>query len=237
MVTASSFAYEADLCRTLTRELLSKMASDEIRVVRHLQVATEIPDYVLVHSGEAQSVAPRLSSMECAVLAQLHWGETARDAIADHLFSQPWRIEAALTRLVRLGLATVVGTAYASATEVLRHARVIAIEAKLTRWADALDQARSYRRFANASYVALPLDVLRRRREHFRRDCETAQIGLLGVAPDSCCIDVPAPHHNPLTIDWVLTVMRSLAANVSEKRRIAGTQSTSCVDGSGLFAR
>jgi hypothetical protein len=67
------------------------------------------------------------------------------------------------------------------------HDRIIAVELKLTRVSEALEQARRHLRIATKSYVALPMELARRvaqsdRRTGFRQ----SGVGLLGVSPRRC---------------------------------------------------
>ena len=67
-----------------------------------------------------------------------------------------------------------------------RSGMLIAIEAKLTKWLDALEQARAYRQFADQVYVALPADRVQpalKARVMFERN----SVGLLSVNGDIQC--------------------------------------------------
>ena len=234
MVRVRSFEYEADMCATLSRQL-ARLAGNRFRVVRHLAVGAEIPDYVATYAPSM--TVPRLSSVDCAVWSQLREvGPMRGDELADRLFSQRGTIDAALARLTKLGYASAASSSFA-AIDLLSSARVIAIEAKLTRWRDALAQAVSYRRFSNASYVALPHDVLQARLGQFAQDCERTSVGLLAVRRGRITIEIPAGFHEPFTPDWVWTITRSLNAEVSAKRRTSGKRRASCVDDSSSFLR
>jgi hypothetical protein len=230
---SAGFAYETDLCEALASQL-ALIRCDQVRVRRELHVGAEIPDVVLTLCERAS--APRISAIESAVLAHLIDGAACdTNSVAGELFTQQERVVSALKRLARLGfVAESAPDLWSLSALDLQSARVIAIEAKLTRWQDALAQAISYRRFANLSFVALPLSVLQRRRDEFRADCERNEIGLIGVAPSQIWIEVAAPAHEPRTADWIWTVLRT---RLNETRRTCGTRSTSCADGSSLFAR
>jgi len=69
-------------------------------------------------------------------------------------------------------------------------ARIIALEAKLARWRDALKQARAYRRFADQSYVVLPeraMAAALEAKEEFR----CAGVGLLAATRGRLVIAIP----------------------------------------------
>ena len=83
-------------------------------------------------------------------------------------------------------------------TRWCRSSALIAIEAKLTRWLDALEQAYEYRRFADRVFVALPADCIApalRARPMFER----AGIGLLAV---NGCIRQEIRAAAVTTHDW-----------------------------------
>lgn len=226
-----AFEYEAEMCATLTTQL-ERLCSSGFRVSRHLHVGAEIPDYVVAFAPQSHEIS-RLGALECAVLAKLHDLCCARaEEIAVILFARSERVEAALQTLRKLGYAARNADRYAPSCR-LQGASVVAIEAKLTRWKDALEQAVSYRRFSNASFVALPWDVVDARRATFVRDCSAASIGLISVASGRMSIEVAPPFHQPRTAEWVWTAVRALA---SEKPRTSEKRQASCVDGSSSFA-
>jgi hypothetical protein len=76
-------------------------------------------------------------------------------------------------------------------------ARLVAVEAKLTDWRGAMEQALRYRAFANQTYVALPLALAERieptEREHFR----LWRMGLIGVTEYSARILIGCRRTSP----------------------------------------
>ncbi len=74
------------------------------------------------------------------------------------------------------------------------HQRMVAVELKLNRVAEALQQAANHCAFADESYVALPEDVAeavvrsKARLEKFKQ----AGVGILAVTPDACRLELPA---------------------------------------------
>lgn len=77
--------------------------------------------------------------------------------------------------------------------------KIVAIEAKLTKWRDALDQAAVYRRYADEAFVLLPAQCAEPAMKA-RRDFEKAGVGLL-VARDTQIVTIfdaiPSTTH-----DW-----------------------------------
>jgi hypothetical protein len=57
----------------------------------------------------------------------------------------------------------------------------MAVEAKLTRWREAIEQARDYLRFSTAAYVALPDSVVQSNAA-IAHACKEAYVGLLAVS-------------------------------------------------------
>lgn len=67
------------------------------------------------------------------------------------------------------------------------HTRLVAVELKLSRWADALNQACTHRAFALESFVGLPKDAAERAaRGSFALQLRLSGVGLLGVTSSSC---------------------------------------------------
>lgn len=233
--SAASFGYERELCDALASQL-SRFESPRVRMRHQLQIGAEIPDFVVTLASAG--AAPRISAIDSAIVAQLlDDGVLNTTSIASRLYTQTQRVTTCLARLRRAGLvvesASDKWTLTAKAGDDLLNSRVIAIEAKLTRWKDALAQAVSYQRFANLSFVALPLDVLRRRRQELRSDCQRHRIGLVGVGATELRIDVTPPAHHPRSADWVWTVMRM---RLNEPRRMRETRSSNHADDLCSFA-
>jgi len=74
--------------------------------------------------------------------------------------------------------------------------RIVAVELKLMRVAEALCQAASNRAFATESYVALPWEMALRLSKGSRvSDFDDAGVGILAVAHDACRVMFPASAH------------------------------------------
>lgn len=205
-----------------------------------LQVGAKIPDFVLVHAPDDQPTVHRsLTSLESVVLAELLSAcASSALAIAERLFAQPARIETALENLRRAGLVSgEPGDAYGPTEKALPTATVLAIEAKLTRWREAVDQAESYLSFANLSYVALPLATIEWRREVIIAECSARGIGLLGVDHGALRIEHAAPFYAGKSADWLWVVCRSLAPHrATSRKRTAQRPRATRVDASSSSA-
>jgi len=74
---------------------------------------------------------------------------------------------------------------------------LIAFEAKLSRWRDALLQAYRNTCFAHYSYVILPHHVARRVSKE-ADDFYRHSVGLIAVAPSELDVLIPSPFHDPI---------------------------------------
>ena len=78
---------------------------------------------------------------------------------------------------------------------------VVSIEAKLTKWRDALGQAKRYQHFSNLVFVALPRNTVKNiNRELFRKN----NIGVLSVTDDSVSIELKPQRMKPKTMTMYL---------------------------------
>jgi hypothetical protein len=68
---------------------------------------------------------------------------------------------------------------------------VVSIEAKLTRWKTALEQAKTYFRFSDRAFVALPSSVVARN-PLIREQCRQNGVGLIAVTPSSVDVVIDA---------------------------------------------
>jgi hypothetical protein len=205
-----SFALEADLCNVLSSRLLATLRLGEhAELLGSLQVGSVIPDLVVVRRELSvhRRLAP-VSGLESWIVAEVRRNPGATLAVlADRLFTRVERAERAAVHLER--------------AEVLRRrsdggyvvrrglfpaaAQVIAVEAKLHRWHDAIDQATSYRRFANRSFVALPRTTIERT-PRISEACFARGLGLIEVWPKGMRVLRPANYHRPASAEWFWVV-------------------------------
>lgn len=173
-------------------------------------VRTRIADLILIHAATAPDTTPaRISYFEAAILAALlERGVAAVDELAERLYSDTAAIQSRADRLARLGLIDVDddGMLRPSGPAPLGDVRIIAIEAKLARWREAVAQATRYRTFANQSYVALPMPLVERSTA-ILHECLHAGIGVLAVIPDGTVMVIQeAPEIALQTPEWVRVV-------------------------------
>lgn len=217
--TRHGFRWETELCANLAEALgagaLPTRESARSVVLSEVQVEAVVPDLVAVafQSAEAES-GDRVRSLrgfECAVLAELLVRNRTSRTLAERLWSREATVNAALDRLAWGGLVTRQrsGT-YRLAEAAFRGAYVIAIEAKLRRWADAVEQARSYQSFANRAFVALPAGVAERNAA-LAATCRKAGIGLLSVSATGVRVVLRGRYGSPRSRGWVWVVAKALA--------------------------
>ncbi len=96
---------------------------------------------------------------------------------------------------------------------VSRADEVVAIEAKLTRWRDAMQQAYRNTFFADRSYVLLPPAIAGRAAE-YEDDFNLRNVGICTFDGEDILVVKPAPRLDPHNI-WV----REMARELANKRR------------------
>lgn len=162
------------------------ICKEHFRATKELTVGKNIADVVFYKSNdvEAWPEAP-LSATESVILSIVRLRNSARmDTIARHTFLPVDEVEAAVTgRLVAWNLLRVGARGVVQSTwEWVEQSEVIAIEAKLTKWREALDQAIEYRHYSDRSYVLLPhfcVEIAIRHIHEFKR----AGVGILSYNP------------------------------------------------------
>lgn len=153
---------ERGMVRRATPFVLSSLSlcPSECRVAHEFPIGQSIADMVILRPVNEQvwPEAP-LTVAESVVLSTLRQLGAARaDTIGRQVFMPAEEVRALLDgRLAEWQLvrSRARGMIEARAAWV-REAEVVAIEAKLTRWRDALKQATFYRRYADRAFVLLP---------------------------------------------------------------------------------
>jgi hypothetical protein len=180
-----------------------------------------IPDVLVFSSfGSKMLKVSPLTGFDSAVVAEVirHPGIT-QAIVAEELFARPETLASSLARLERLRVIrrAVNGRLYCYRGAVpFARLEVIAIEAKLWRWRKAVEQANSYREFADASYVALPARAIR---SDIIGQCRSTGVGLISVAEKGQIDEFVSPRRSrPLSSLRVWLALRALA-NVPEARR------------------
>ena len=153
---------EADLVALLIRRIPRWLGSRRpmLRVTREVAVGGSIADVVVLVGAPAKPVVhDPLSTEESVVLAWLRRrGPTRIDILEQRCGFGPQRLRnGALTRLKESGVVAIGrGGRVATGRPLAGRSRLLAIEAKLTKWRPALQQACAYLKYADKAYVALP---------------------------------------------------------------------------------
>ena len=160
-----------------------RLVQEQCVVTHELTVGHSIADIVILRrkGGELHSWPEEpLSVVESAILSSLRRLEKADvEAIAKEIFMQTEPVRRLLLgRLSNWSLVHSRGGHFRMSKAWLARSEIIAIEAKLTRWKDAIEQAATYRRYADRSFVLLPkqtADVAAQHKDVFLK----AGVGLL----------------------------------------------------------
>lgn len=175
---------ERGMVRRATAFVMAELSlcPDQCHVAHELPIGQSIADMVILRSAKVPvwPEAP-LTVAESVVLSALRrLGAARADTIGRHVFMSVEDVREILDgrlaewRLVRHKERGVVEARAAWVSS----AQVIAVEAKLTRWRDALAQAAVYRRYADRAFVLLPRDIADAAATH-APDFREARVGLL----------------------------------------------------------
>ena len=213
---ALPFAYENDLCAVLASHLghvlLPGSNPLHVRTLAQRPVGGVIPDFIYLRSNRLSfpSGADGLTSIESSIVATLASCAGLReDAIAERLYSRVERIAPYLRALERSGVLrrSDDGVLVLRRGALPKAAHVVAVEAKLRRWREAVGQAAAYLAFANQSYVALPGSIVRGN-EALRVATVGLRIGILSVEADNVTLARTAPRHQIRSAEWVWLLSR-----------------------------
>jgi len=212
------FALEDHLLRivemNVTACVVPKGSGKVLRFIK-LPVGMIVPDLVLVTSSKETTAARCMnrvpSLFECEILALLiRRGPLSRLRLARLLYARDSSLGRALTRLIRdklllsnpAGILRVPHNAYPSRISI------VSIEAKLTRWKDAIRQAKKYCRFSNKSYVALPETVVAGN-DRLRKACIKSGVGLIAVSQKHTDLVLATCNLKPITAERVWLIHKT----------------------------
>jgi hypothetical protein len=212
------FAYEDDLCAVLAsrldRVLLPGSNPLHVRTLEQRPVGKVIPDFIYVRSDRlaSPSTSEGLTSIEASIVAAVASSPGLREeAIAERLYSRVERVAPHLRALERSGVLrrSEDGVLVLRRGAIPKTAHVVAVEAKLRRWREAIGQAAAYHSFANQSYVALPNSIVRGN-EALRVAAVALRIGILSVDADNVKLARTAPRQRTLSAEWVWLLSRTV---------------------------
>jgi hypothetical protein len=212
------FAYENDLCAVLEGRLdgLLEGSSPEqhTRTLRQRPVGQVIPDFLYIRSDRPVQLnqSRGLNPLEASIVALLLPGKPLRaEAIARRLYSRAERVVPRLQALAKRGVVqTVEGGAFSLPSDFeWRSVHVVAVEAKLRRWKEAMEQATSYLKFANQSYVALPSTLVAANKD-VAAAASAAQVGVIAVDENGAALAAEAPIQAASSAHWVWLMSRTV---------------------------
>lgn len=218
-MTSIPFAREDELCavlaRHLDRVLLPGSNPRHVQALEQRSVGAVIPDFIYIRSHRLADSQPTagLTAIEASIVATLAAeGGLSGVNIADRLYSRIERLAPHLNTLQRVGIVREIreGVFALRAGVLPRSAHVVAVEAKLRRWKDAIHQAATYLRFANQAYVALPAAILSST-PAIAAEATAKHVGLLSVDADNVTISRPSPRGQAHSADWVWLLSRSIS--------------------------
>jgi hypothetical protein len=224
-----TFLSESDLCGALLGAWSDQVAHDvALSVLTEVRVGTVIPDQLVLRIPKRRATAShvrRLTLFESSILAALD-DDCARrpSTVASRLFTRKERVEHVLGRLARTDLVerSASGGYTLSTRRLPTHIDIIAVEAKLSRWREAVEQARQYSRFANEVYVALPVSTIESSFLPCLEHCKMFGLGLLAVTPKGTERLVKASRLDPRTPEWFWLMSRlGFHSTTTSKRETA----------------
>lgn len=213
------FAVEEELTRTLWNDgpnslFHGRRGTREISCFRELSVGPTTPDlvYIAMAEGDIGEKAVILSALESWVTSDLlQHPRSTPDETAARLFARPHRIVAALARLQSNGIVSEIrGQGF-----VLRRKRrlldfqTVAIEAKLTRWRQAIQQAKAYLAFSHMAYVALPEPIIKRN-GLILDECRAEGLGLIAVNHHGIAACYKPTPRSPSSHQWVWVISKTV---------------------------
>lgn len=185
------FRSEAVLQGQIARSIRSYLASPKPAFVRReMPIGAARPDFVVVESSRRPhhlALPPdftlRHGRLLDALQQKVSWSFSD---LSDCLFERPSEVERMLDSLSSRGLVVFEGADSCSASPLLQqhHWSVLAIEAKLSKWTRALEQALSYRDFADRVLVALDATQLPADSARILTEFRRAGVGLCLVWPN-----------------------------------------------------
>ncbi len=187
----SNYRFERELQEEIEGLLLSILPSEGERVYRReVPMGDRIPDFVCISFKNLsdEDVLPKnCTYRHAAVLATLRQRRrTQPAALAKRLYTDVDRLQPLLKDLIASGavVENPTGSLSLSVLWAELRAEVIAVEAKLTRWKDALIQAISHKRYADAAVVAMDAATTPRKASSIQAFADQG-VGLCAISPNS----------------------------------------------------
>lgn len=215
------FAIEDEMLPQLRSSGLTgvfKIDGKSIVVSEKVQVGIIIPDLIFSFSQTPQSIPSsnkRLSHFDCAVLSEIiRNGPSTIRFLCAGLYTSPDRVRMAIKTLNKSGFVRVSKNSVSAIKSRLPKVKIISVEAKLTRWKDALSQAVEYLHFSNCAYVAMPKAIVEKQ-PTIAISCKLAGIGLLSVDKTEVSMVVKGKSRNVKTGKWLWAAQKMVTSNLT----------------------
>jgi hypothetical protein len=206
ILSARAFRFEREMLAPLAAAIgvvIGEASAERLSVLREPPIGGVIPDLLigLWPSTRPITLRPQCTMGEAHIVALLESTESLRRSdLARHLYVSVQTVNRLTGRLIKLGVLVERPKHWLTLAPGFstRDVELIAIEAKMHRWHDALDQAKAYRAFANRSYVVVDGNQVRSTRPLVNAFLD-AGVGLLFQREFALTPIVPAPVHSPAT--------------------------------------
>lgn len=181
---------EKGMVRRATPRIMEtlRLRGSECSVAHELTIGHSIADIVILRASMTGCFWPEgpLSVAESAILSSLRrLGAANVEAIAKAVFMQAEPVRRLLLgRLSSWYLVRRSGDEFRPAKAWVSRSEIVAVEAKLTRWREALVQAAAYRRYADRAFVLLPTASALAAAQH-KEEFTEAGVGLLTYGDDN----------------------------------------------------
>lgn len=211
--TSGPFRFERDMFASVGELLPRRIAGDPERLVqlREPTVGNVIPDLLLGEwSEELRPPKRSFTFIEARILALLEEHDELMESDISQLLHLSASVAAkAFKRIERSGLifSTRSGKISLDAGCFTRGLIVTAVELKLCRWREALEQAVSYLKFADRAYVVLDADRTAGD-EPMVQAFRTFRVGLLVLRANDLTEVVSAPTHHCISPQRVQAVQK-----------------------------
>jgi hypothetical protein len=214
---SESFRAESELQQYLAEwNWIAFLGRRAVRLRREMPIGGCIPDLVVVGFGATppERLWPRRWTYRHAhVVATLRRRSLRLKTLAARCFDSPERLQPVVTDLLLNGTLRESKTGVLALSKRIRglKAEVVAVEAKLERWSDALEQARSYRGFSNRVIVAMDAERAPRSKRVLRRFAQ-AGIGLWRVSARGIEVLLQPRPRRVATSEWEYVVASAVAS-------------------------
>lgn len=212
-----AFASERDLQKRLEAlDFLEEKESDTIYFRREVPVGNVIPNLVCIRFDQLPELSSRSSGWSFRH-AYLLWllrrrARLTLPSLVRLTYDRTEEVEHMVKDLINSGAIVQLPTGSFTLSEQFASlkAEVIAVEAKLFRWNEALRQARTYQRFADRVYVALDYERIKAKDTLIPKFVHSG-VSLLGVSRDRMRLLNRGRKHQGTGPEWEYLVSSALS--------------------------